>query len=353
MKSNEKKDPRITKKYHTWSEVIVNFILLVCLSGSQALISNEYDPIKFISPGQLWAYGSYWAMVALVISLVSAGIRIRKYETPMRRLSRAAKRVASGDFSVFVDNGRAGPKKDYIDVLFDDFNTMVKELGSTETLKNDFIANVSHEFKTPLSIIQNYATALQDESISAETKIEYTQTILDASKKLSVFVSNILKLNKMENEKIRPEPAPYDICRQLCDCALAFEPVWENKNITFDADIEDRAVITADEGLLELVWNNLLSNAFKYTENGGTVTLRQTSADNTVTVRVSDTGCGMDAVTMNHLFDKFYQGDTSHSGEGNGLGLALAKKALDLCGGTITVESEQGSGSSFTVTLPV
>ena len=351
MKQRKEQDPRITKKPNRWLEFLLTFILLSCLSGSQALISNEYNPISFVSVGQIWAYGSYWMMVALIISLVSAAIRRRRYEKPMQKLSKAARQVASGDFSVYVDNEHNGIKKDYIDVLFEDFNKMIKELGSTETLKNDFIANVSHELKTPLATIQNYATALQDDSLSTETKKEYTNTIIGASGKLSVLISNILKLNKMENDSIKPMPAPFDVCRQLCDCILSFESIWERKGIMFDADIEDRAVIIADEGLLEIVWNNILSNAFKYTPVGGTVFLRQTSTEKTISVSITDSGCGMSSDTVNHIFEKFYQGETSHSEDGNGLGLALAAKAVNLCNGDITVESELEKGSVFTVTL--
>ena len=152
-------------------------------------------------------------------------------------------------------------------------------------------------------------------------------------------------LNKLEKQTIRPVPEIYDVCRQLCECALQYEDMWELKEIEFDADLDDRAYVEADPGLLELVWNNLLSNALKFTPRGGRVLLRQVSEGGQIKVTVSDTGCGMDEETLKHIFDKFYQGDTSHSTEGNGLGLALVKRVLELSDGTVSVESRKGSGT--------
>ena len=295
---------------------------------------------------------AYWGMVALGITWFTVS-RIKKtYEIPMRQLAGAASKVAAGDFSVYVPTLHTADKLDYLDVMIMDFNKMVEELGSIETLKTDFISNVSHEMKTPIAIIKNYAQLLRMGKIEEEQRIEYAESIESAASRLSNLISNILKLNKLENQRITPEVKNYDVCRQLCECILQFEDAWEKKELELETEIEDMALVKADDSLMELVWNNLISNAIKFTEPGGAVTVRQTSNENYIQVAVSDTGCGMSQESRKHIFDKFYQGDTSHSKEGNGLGLALVKRVLELMDGDIQVVSEEGRGSTFTVTLP-
>lgn len=147
-------------------------------------------------------------------------------------------------------------------------------------------------------------------------------------------------------------PEAFDVCAQLCECAVQFEDVWEKKNLDFEADLEDSAEVYADPGLLEVAWTNLLSNAVKFTPEGGSVTLRQRAESGRVLVSAQDTGCGMTSETMQNIYDKFYQGDSSHATHGNGLGLALVKRILELSDGIITVESTLGKGSVFTVALP-
>lgn len=295
----------------------------------------------------------YWALVAADLTLYTRRLVKRNYEEPMQKLAQAMSKVAKGDFSVFVPPLHTMDKQDYLDVMIMDFNKMVEELGSIETLKTDFFSNVSHEIKTPLAVIHNNAELLNRKSITEERRLEYSEAILHATRRLANLITNMLKLNKLEKQVIKPVPRLYDVCAQLCECALQFEKMWDKKEIEFEADMEDRAMIRADEGLLDLVWTNLLSNAMKFTPAGGTITITQTSDDEKITVCVSDTGCGMEEAAMKRIFDKFYQGDTSHATEGNGLGLALVRRILELSDGTISVRSIPGEGSSFPVTLPV
>ncbi len=295
----------------------------------------------------------YWGVVAVGLTLFTRKKMKTTYEEPLHKMAEATRKVSEGDFSVYVPTIHTADKLDYLDIMIMDFNKMVEELGSIETLKTDFVSNVSHEMKTPIAIIKNYAQLLRVGQVSKEQEKEYAKNIEQAAARLSSLIGNILKLNRLEHQRIMPEVETYDVCRQLCESIFLFEDALEEKGIEWEADIEDIVLIKADANLMELVWNNLLSNAVKFTDRGGSITIRQTSDEDHIRISVSDTGCGISKESMKHIFDKFYQGDTSHSAEGNGLGLALVKRVLELMDGEIQITSEEGKGSTFLVTLPV
>lgn len=332
---------------------VVYLIVLLVMSGVHTGLLTLMGKLGWNNTVQTILPIVYWSIIAAGLTIFTRS-RIRNtYDVPVQRLAEAARQVANGDFSIYVSTMHTAENKDYLDYMIDDFNKMVAELGSMETLKTDFFANVSHEFKTPLSGIQSNAMLLQRKNISDEERQECADAIVQSTRRLSNLISNMLKLNKLEKQTIVPQAEPYDLCEQLCECIIQFDDVMDKKGIEFEADLEEQAAITVDKGLMELVWNNLLSNAVKFTPSGGSIVLRQRTDADGIKVSVSDTGCGMNADTQKKIFEKFYQGDTSHATEGNGLGLALVLRILHLLDCQITVQSVPGKGSVFTVHLPL
>lgn len=272
-------------------------------------------------------------------------------ERPVQNIIKGLDEITKGDFTVRISAVKGITYENGFNIIVDQINKMTAELSGVETLRTDFIANVSHELKTPLAAINNYGTLLQSPDLSEDERIEYAKAVTENSRRLANLITNILKLNKLENQQIYPQAEPYNLSEQLCECLLGFETIWEQKNLELDADIGEDIIINADSELLSLVWNNLFSNAIKFTNNGGSVFVGLKKETDYATVTVSDTGCGMSAETGKHIFEKFYQGDTSHASKGNGLGLALVKRVVDITDGEIYVQSELGKGSTFTVKL--
>ncbi len=290
-------------------------------------------------------------LLSLLCTVIDALRRRFMVERPVRRIVEGADKLMRGDLSTRIEPFHGIDSASEFDIIIDYFNRMAKELEGLETLRTDFIANVSHELKTPLAVIQNYGTMLQSPDLTDEQRAEYAKAITEQSRRLADLITNILKLNRLENQQIYPAAKRYDLGEQLAECLLNFESTWEKKEIEIETDIEEEVFVESDDELLSLVWNNLFSNALKFTECGGTVSVSLKFEGTYAVVKVSDTGCGISPETGKHIFEKFYQGDTSHATQGNGLGLALVKRVVDIIGGDISVESEVGKGSIFTVKI--
>lgn len=290
-------------------------------------------------------------LLSTLFAVIDALRRRLTTEKVTKHITTAAKRIVDGDFDVRIAPVSSFSADDNFNVIIECFNTMAKELKGVETLRADFIASVSHEMKTPLAVIQNYGTLLQSDKLTEEKRMEYARGVTDGSRRLADMMTNILKLNRLENQQIYPQPEKFDLGEQLCESLLQFENEWERRGIEIETDIEDGVTVSADRELLSLVWNNLFSNAFKFTNDGGRVRLSLASDGTYAVVKVEDSGCGMTADVGAHIFEKFYQGDTSRATQGNGLGLALVKRVVDIMRGEITVQSEIGVGSTFTVKI--
>ena len=292
-------------------------------------------------------------VVLISVAMAAIDYLRRKFtvERPVKKITEAASKMIRGDFSVRIDSVSRFGSDDGFNEIIEAVNKMAEELSGVETLRTDFIANVSHEMKTPLSVVQNYGTILQSEELPAEKRIEYAKAITDASRRLADMMTNILKLNRLENQKIYPNFKTFNLGEQLCESLLQYEREWERKNIEIETDIAEDVTVNADGELLLLVWNNLFSNAIKFTDNGGRVSLALTADEKWATVKIADTGCGMSSEVGSHIFEKFYQADTSHATLGNGLGLALVKRVIDILEGEIAVESAVGVGTTFTVRI--
>ncbi len=290
-------------------------------------------------------------ILAFVCTAVDVVRRHYMVDRPVKEIVKAAEKLMRGDFTARVPALPGMTRAAGLDEIAACMNQMAVELGSMESLRTDFVANVSHELKTPLSVMQNYGTLLQQDNLSGEQRMDYAKAITESSRRLAQLITNILKLNKLENQTLALKRQTYNLTEQVCACLLDFENAWDAKQIEIETDLEEDIVASSDPELLSLVWNNLFSNAIKFTEPGGTVRLRAQRDGDCAVVSVSDTGCGMTQEVSRHIFEKFFQGDTSHATQGNGLGLALVKRVVDMLGGRITVTSAVGEGSTFTVRI--
>ena len=299
----------------------------------------------------VWLGMPYTIRVLLISILSGAAIAVglsKIFVSPMMKLGDAMRKVAGGDFSVRLDcSSRIRDVRE----VYGSFNTMVKELGNTETLQTDFVSNVSHEFKTPINAIEGYASLLQDSQLTDEQKNAYIDKIIFNTRRLSDLVGNILLLSKVNNQTISLKASTFRLDEQVRQSILALESKWEKKEIEFDIDL-DEIEYTGFENLLSHVWLNLIDNAVKFSPQNGQIRIRLKQLDGSVTFSIWDNGLPIPEADIDRIFNKFYQGDNSHAAEGNGLGLALVRKIVAAAHGTINVTSSEDAGTEFVVALP-
>ena len=286
-------------------------------------------------------------VLCIILSAVASNFMIIKVFNPLNQINKALKKIANGDYSVKLEYD--GQIEEFAD-FFKNFNNMAKELNSVEMIRNDFIADVSHEFKTPLSSVTGYVTLLQDPELTEEERKEYIQKVFFNIDKLNDLTNNILRISKIENQTYLDPPVSFRLDEQIREAIVILEAKWSRKNIELDIDLPE-AEYFGQKSLLFQVWVNLISNAIKFSNDGGCVSIHLKKDGSSYKVFISDDGIGMTQETMKHIFEKFYQGDTSRQAQGNGLGLALCKEILNRCGGKIFVTSKPGKGSVFMVQL--
>lgn len=353
MSKNEKLKPLLNAFFNFMLFFLIAAFVVTCCTMLFVTVLSRTLNIPLTDDTIGLAAKMTFVNVILISLLFTIADYIRRkllVDRPTKQIINAAKRIMNGDFSTRIDNVNSIFVSESYNEIIQCFNSMAEELSSVETLRTDFISNVSHEMKTPLAAIQNYAKLLLAPDLRAEERQEYAASIAKRAQRLADMVSNVLKLTKIENQQIYPQTKKYNLSEQLCECLLGYEEVWEKKGLDIVTDIKDDVYIEADAELLSLVWNNLFSNAFKFTEKGG-VEVRLEYDDGCAIVTVKDSGCGMNSDVGAHIFEKFYQADDSRATEGNGLGLALVKRVVDIMRGEIMVESTVGEGSKFIVRL--
>jgi signal transduction histidine kinase len=315
------------------------------------VLNGDYLKIMPTAKDNAYWMAAFVVMIAMIVSIIIGSIMTifvsRRVLKPIRDLSSATTRVARGDFAVEVPLS----KDPEYNTLIKNFNKMAEELSGIETLRGDFISNVSHEFKTPLASIQGFAKLLQDDTISEEERRDYTQIIISETGRLSSLTSDILKLSKLENQNTIVNKTRFSLDEQIRKIMLVLEPEWERKNIELDISLDDVSYF-GNEELMAQIWQNVINNAIKFTPVGGHIGIRLFRTDKNITARISDNGASIPPEIADHIFDKFYQGDNSRKTEGNGLGLALVKRIVDLCGGKIRVENVYEGGVCFVIELP-
>ena len=324
--------------------IIIIITMAVSMGGTYLvlfLLKRFFEYELVVSP-VLWV---------LVIGLTTSGTLSNyigtKFLDPTTDLGKSMKKVAAGDFTVTLDTGALHPM---VKEIYENFNVMTQELRNTEVLKTDFLSGVSHEFKTPIGAIEGYAMLLQDSDTISPEQQECIDKILSNTKRLTSLIGSILLLSKVDNQVILSVKENFSLDEQIRQAIINSEPLWEQKNIDFDVDLQEINYV-GNEELLSHVWSNLLSNAIKFSPDGGLIKISATALNGSIKVTVEDSGPGIPEESLSHIFDKFYQADSSRKHEGSGLGLSLVKRILELHNGTVTAENAEGGGARFTVNL--
>ena len=321
--------------------VIAELAVILGVSTGLSYLLTQFSVLANL-PTTAWV-----VIIGITIGIPLSIFVNRSLLSPIRKLGDAMNMVGKGEFGIQIHT--RAPFSD-IEDIYRNFNLMTRELAATEILKTDFVSNVSHEIKTPITAIEGYAMLLQrSENLGAEES-EYVEKILNNSQRLSELVGNVLLLSRIDNQAIEPASEKYRLDEQIRQSILMLEPKWTEKNIELDVELES-IEYEGNRGLMLHVWNNLIGNAIKFTPNDSTVRIRLTNNDGNIVFTVDDEGNGISDSAKNHIFDKFYQADSSHKQEGNGLGLSLVKRILDTVGADVSVENLEQMGCRFTVTL--
>lgn len=303
----------------------------------------QIDPTARHVPIVVFLLGSI--LLGTIIALFVGKSMIR----PIQNMCDAFDELSKGNFSIKIPTDA---KIAEIREMAGRFNAMTHDLSHMETMRSDFVANVSHEFKTPIAVIEGYATLLQNPNLTREKHDHYVEIILDNSRRLSNMSANILTLSKLENQEMIVDNREFRLDEQIRKSILLLEGKWSAKNIEFDMDLP-KQMYYGSEPLLAQVWSNILDNAIKHAPADSVIHVNIQEADKRLTVFITDHGDGMTEEVQKHIFEKFYQGDNSRKAEGNGLGLSLVKRIVELCNGTVSVQSMPGQGATFSVTLPL
>ena len=350
MKVREAYDVIRNQKKNTFSlpmrlVLVVSTELVFCeliALGLSVLLSD------FIKTDSLIILLADLIIISLLVGIFVTSFLSRWFFEPIKKLGEAMGRVADGDFSVRLKSKHSAAKE--IKEIYSGFNLMTHELSTTEVLQTDFVSNVSHEFKTPINAIEGYTTLLQDCDNLDENQQEYVEKILFNTRRLSTLVGNILLLSKIENQEIQTHQTKFRLDEQIRQSIVALEPAWTQKEIEFDVELES-IVYYGNEGLLYHVWDNLIGNAIKFNPQCGFIRILLEQKDDKIIFTIEDCGPGLSEEAQKYIFDKFYQADSSHKQEGNGLGLALVKRILVIAGGEVYAENITGGGCRFTVIL--